>query len=161
MRAPPRLWVPDFCSLSTLFAVIVGAELVVVILGFAPLGRERWDPYAFGTASLFAQWTALVSAIVLCKLRVSLSQLRPVQGAVLALSVPVGVAAFGAWLLLRIDLGLGFLLGQPNTDPVRFIVRCATVAGLIGGAALRYAYVQEQWRQQVRAQAKSEVEALQ
>lgn len=161
MRAPPRLWVPDFCRLSTLFAVVVGAELVVVILGFAPLGRERWDPYAFGTASLFAQWSALVSAILLCKLRIALSQLPPVLGALLAWSVPVGVAAFGAWLLLRIDLGLGLLLGVPNADPVRFVVRCAALAGLIGAAALRYAYVQEQWRQQVSAQAKAEVDALQ
>jgi two-component system sensor histidine kinase AlgZ len=161
MRAPPRLWVPDFCRLSTLFAVVVGAELVVVILGFAPLGRQRWDPYAFGSASLFAQWVALVSAIVLCKLRVALSQLRPVLGALLAWSVPVGVAAFGAWLLLRIDLGLGLLLGAPNADPARFILRSAAIAGLIGAVALRYAYVQEQWRQQVRAQAKAEVDALQ
>jgi two-component system, LytTR family, sensor histidine kinase AlgZ len=161
MRAPPRLWVPDFCRLSTLFAVVVGAELVVVILGFAPLGRQRWDPYAFGSASLFAQWVALVSAIVLCKLRVPLSQLRPVAGALLAWAVPVGVAAFGAWLLLRIDLGLGLLLGVPNADPTRFIVRSAAIAGLIGAVALRYAYVQEQWRQQVRAQAKAEVDALQ
>lgn len=161
MRAPPRLWVPDFCRLSTLFAVVVGAELVVVILGFAPLGRERWNPYAFGTASLFAQWTALVSAIVLCKLRIALSQLKPVYGALLAWSVPVGVAAFGAWILLRIDLGIGLLLGEPNADPVRFVVRCAALAGLIGAAALRYAYIQEQWRQQVHAQAKAEVDALQ
>jgi two-component system sensor histidine kinase AlgZ len=35
------------------------------------------------------------------------------------------------------------------------------LAGLISAAALRYAYVTEQWRQQVQAQAKSEVDALQ
>ncbi len=161
MRAPTRPWVPDFCRLSTLFAVIVGAELVVVILTLAPLGHEHWNPYAFGTASLFAQWTALVSAMLLCKLRLPLSQLRLVPGALLAWALPVAVAAFGAWLLFQIDLGLGFLLGQPNADPIRFITRCTVLAGLISAAALRYAYVQEQWRQQVQAQAKAEVDALQ
>ncbi len=161
MRAPSRPWVPDFCRLSTLFAVIVGAELVVMILSLTPLGREPWNPYAFGTASLFAQWTALVSAMLLCRLRLPLSRLRPVPGALLAWSLPVGVAAFGAWLLFQIDLGLGLLLGEPNVDPVRFVIRCAALAGLISAAALRYAYVQEQWRQQVQAQAKAEVDALQ
>ncbi len=161
MRAPPRPWVPDFCRLSTLFAVIVGAELVVAVLALAPLGNEHWRASEFGTASLFAQWTALVSAMLLCRLRLPLSQLRPSLGALLAWSLPVAVAAFGAWLLIRIDLGFGLLLGQPGTDPVRFVVRCASLAGLISAAALRYAYVQEQWRQQVQAQAKAEVDALQ
>ncbi len=161
MRAPTRPWVPDFCRVWTLFAVIVGAEIVVVILSIAPLGREHWNPYAFGTASLFAQWTALVSAMLLCKLRLFLSRLRPVLGALIAWSLPVGVATFGAWLLLQIDVGLGLLLGEPNVDPLRFVVRCAALAGLISAAALRYAYVQEQWRQQVQAQAKAEVDALQ
>jgi two-component system sensor histidine kinase AlgZ len=161
MREPPQLWVPDFCRLSTLFAVIVGAEIVVVILGFAPLSRERWSPSDFGTASLFAQWVALVSAMILCRLRQPLSLFNPVIGAFLAWSVPVGIATFGAWILLRIDLGLGLLLGAPDTDPGRFMFRCGALAGLIGAAALRYAYVQDQWRRQVRAQAKAEVDALQ
>ncbi len=161
MREPTRPWVPDFCRLPTLFAVVVGAELVVVILALAPLGREHWRPAEFGTASLFAQWTALVSAMLLCRLRIPLSQLRPVAGALLAWSLPVGVAAFGAWLLFQIDLGLGLLLGQASVDPLRFILSCAALAGLISAAALRYAYMQEQWRQQVHAQAKAEVDALQ
>jgi two-component system sensor histidine kinase AlgZ len=161
MRDPPALWVPDFCRLSTLFAVIVGAEIVVAILGFAPLGRERWNASEFGTASLFAQWIALVSAILLCRLRIPLSQLPPTLGAVLAWSIPVGVSGFGAWILVRIDMGIGGLLGQADVDATRFIVRCAALAGLIGAAALRYAYVQDQWRRQVSAQAKSEVDALQ
>ena len=161
MRDPPSLWVPDFCRLSTLFAVIVGAEIVVAILGFAPLGHERWNASEFGTASLFAQWVALVSAMLLCRLRAPISQLPSTAGALLAWLVPVSVAGFGAWILVRIDLGLGGLLGEPNVDAQRFIVRCAALAGLIGAAALRYAYVQDQWRRQVSAQAKAEVDALQ
>ena len=122
MREPPALWVPDFCRLSTLFAVIVGAEIVVAILGFPRRSpsSERWNAYAFGTASLFAQWIALVSAMILCKLRVPISQLQPNLGAVLAWSVPVGVSGFGAWILLRIDLGVGTLLGEPKCRAIPF-----------------------------------------
>jgi two-component system sensor histidine kinase AlgZ len=161
MREPTHAWVPDFCRLPTLFAVIVGAELVVAILALAPLGHEHWQPAAFGTASLFAQWTALFSATLLCKLRIPLSRLRPVVGALLAWSLPVCVAALGATLLFQIDRGLGLMPDMVNVDPTRFVLSCSALTGLIGAAALRYAYVQEQWRQQVRAQAKSEVDALQ
>jgi two-component system sensor histidine kinase AlgZ len=161
MREPTQPWVPDFCRLPTLFAVIVGAELVVMILALAPLGHEHWRPAAFGTASLFAQWTALFSAMLLCKLRMPLSRLHPVVGALLAWLLPVAVAAFGASLLFQIDRGLGLLSGLVNADPERFVLSCSALAGLISAAALRYAYVQEQWRQQVHAQAKAEVDALQ
>ena len=161
MREPTQPWVPDFCRLPTLFAVIVGAELVVAVLALAPFGREHWQPAAFGTASLFAQWTALFSATLLCKLRIPLSRLRPVAGALIAWSLPVCVAALGASLLFQIGRGLGLMPGLANVDPARFVLSCSALTGLIGAVALRYAYVQEQWRQQVRAQAKAEVDALQ
>jgi two-component system sensor histidine kinase AlgZ len=162
MREPTtQPWVPDFCRLPTLFAVIVGAELVVAVLALAPLGHEHWRPLEFGTASLFAQWTALFSAMLLCKLRVALSRLRPVTGAMLAWSLPVCVAALGASLLFQVGRGLGVMPGLASVDPARFVLSCSALTGLIGAVALRYAYVQEQWRQQVSAQAKAEVDALQ
>ena len=160
MRAPTQPWVPDFCRLSSLFGVIVGAELVVLVLAFAPFDHGHAQVWAFATASLFAQWTALTSALLLCKLRNALSRLPAMPGALLAWLVPVVVAALGALLLFQINLGLG-LLGTPVVDPLRFVIRCAALAGLIGAVALRYAYVQEQWRQQVSAQGKAESEALQ
>jgi two-component system sensor histidine kinase AlgZ len=160
MNASSQPWVPDFCRLPTLFAVVVGAELVVLILAFAPLTREGASAYAFGAASLFAQWSALTSTVLLCKLRGALSRLAPMPGTLLAWFVPVAVTALGAWLLYEIDQGL-HLLGARITDPLGFVVRCAALAGLIGAVALRYAWVQEQWRQQIGAHAKAESEALQ
>ena len=160
MDASPQPWVPDFCRLPTLFAVIVGAELVVLILAFAPLTREGASAYAFGTATLFAQWSALTSAVLLCKLRTVLSRLSQRPGVLLAWFVPVAVTALGAGMLYEIDQGL-HLLGARIADPSGFVIRCAALAGLIGAVALRYAWVQEQWRQQVSAQAKAESEALQ
>ena len=88
------------------------------------------------------------------------SRLRPMMGAFLAWLVPVVVAGLGAWLLYLINLGLVFL-DAPIVDSLRFVINCAALSGLISAVALRYAYVQEQWRQQVHAQAKAEVDALQ
>jgi two-component system sensor histidine kinase AlgZ len=75
--------------------------------------------------------------------------------------LPVCVAALGASLLFQVGRGLGMMPGLASVDPARFVLSCSALTGLIGAVALRYAYVQEQWRQQVRAQAKAEVDALQ
>jgi two-component system sensor histidine kinase AlgZ len=161
MRAPTRPWVPDFCRLQTLFAVVIAAELVVLVLALAPLRHDAFDPLAFGAGSLLAQWIGLTSALLLCKLRAGLSRLPIVVGALLAWSIPVLVSLVGAALLLQIDIGLGDMLGGSRAHPWPFMSSVGMLAGLIGAAALRYAYVTEQWRQQVHAQAKSEVDALQ
>ena len=140
---------------------MVAAELVVLVLALAPLRRAPFDLLVFGAGSLLAQWIALTSALLLCKLRAGLSRLPIVIGALLAWSIPVLVSLVGAALLLQIDVGLGDMLAGSRTHPWPFMRSIGLLAGLIGAAALRYAYVTEQWRQQVHAQAKSEVDALQ
>src|SRR5690606_28584944 len=75
--------------------------------------------------------------------------------------VPVLVATLGALLVHAIDVGLGYALTVPPSGRLRFVVGCAAIAALISGAALRYFYVQQQWRQQVQAQARATVQALQ
>lgn len=161
MPLVPRQWVPDFCRLPTLFAVIIAAELVVVVLALSPLSVEPFSLPDFGSESLLAVWIALTSAMLLCKLREPLSRMPVLFSATVAWGIPVAVSLIGAWILLQIDLGLGLLLGQPRANPMRFMLSIGALTGLIGAAALRYAYVTEQWRQQVQAQAKSEVDALQ
>src|SRR5512141_2885705 len=137
MRAPPNLWLPDFCRLPTLFAVVIAAELVVLVLALAPLRHEPVEPIAFGAGSLLAQWIGLTSALLLCKLRTGLSRLPLVLGALLARSIPVLVSQVGAALLLQIDIGLGDMLGGSRAHPWQFMRSVGLLAGLIGAAALR------------------------
>jgi two-component system sensor histidine kinase AlgZ len=159
--AAPADWLPDLCRLPALFAVMVVAEMVVAVLALAPLAAEAWELKRFAAASLFSQWLALTSAVVLCTGRSALMRLGRVGGALLAWAVPVVVAALGAVLVHEIDVGLGYGLTVPASQRTAFVAGCAAVAALIGGAALRYFYVQQQWRQQVQAQARAEVQALQ
>ena len=157
----PADWLPDLCRLPALFAVMVVAEMVVLVLALAPLADETWDLRRFAAASLFSQWLALASAVVLCTSRGWLMRVGRIGGSLLAWAVPVAVAALGAVLVHEIDLGLGYGLTVPADRRGAFVGGCAAVAALIGGAALRYFYVQQQWRQQVQAQAHAQVQALQ
>jgi len=153
-------WLPDLCRLPTLAAMMISAEIVVLVLELAP-SEEAWGLAPFAAASLFAQWLALASALLLCKTRHLLHRLPLPIGVFLAWLEPVGVAAIGAYLLYQIDNGLDAGLTLPHGHAGDFVFGCAAVAGVICAAALRYFYVQQQWASQVQAKADAEVRALQ
>jgi len=58
-------WLPDFCSLPVLFAVMVVAELLALVVLIAPSDETRPLVPRLATASLFVQWLAL-GALCVC-----------------------------------------------------------------------------------------------
>jgi two-component system sensor histidine kinase AlgZ len=157
----PGFRIPDFCRLQRLFAVLVVAEVVVLVLALAPREEGPWGWPRFLAASLFAQWLALTSAVLLCQARKPLARLSPWLALGLAWLLPVLVAGGGAALVHELDASLGYGLSLPLSQRIEFASGCAAIAALIGAVALRYFYVQEQWQAQVQAQAAAEVRALQ
>lgn len=158
---PPRSWLPDFCRLPRLGAALLAAEAAVVVIAIAPGAASRWTLSEFGQASALALWIALVSAVLLCKLRVWIRRLPLRLGVFIAWVLPVAVAALGVALLYPIDESVGSGFGLPPGRMWPTVLSCAALAGLIGAVTLRYFYVQEQWRAQVQANAEAEVRALQ
>ncbi|HET6603655.1 MAG TPA: sensor histidine kinase [Xanthomonadaceae bacterium] len=161
MPTPPREWLPDFCRLPALVPVMVAAQTVVLLLALAPTPAPDWDWRKLVAASLFSQWLALTGAVLLCVLRPYLLRLPLRSGMLLAWALPVAAAMVGALLVHEVDLGLGLGLTLPAGQRYAFVAGCGALTALIAAVALRYFYVQQQWRGQVQAQAKSEVEALQ
>ena len=157
----PREWLPDLCRLQALTAIMVAAEIVVLLLALAPSVEGIWDFPRFYVSSLFAQWLALSSALLLCKSRPWLMRLPVWLGALIAWLEPVSMAALGAYLLHEIDTGLGLHMTLPREHQVVFVGGVAGLAAVISAAALRYFYVQQQWAEQVQAKADAEVRALQ
>jgi len=153
--------IPDFCRLQRLFAVLVVAEVVVLVLALAPHEEGAWGWARFAAASFFAQWLALTSAVLLCQARRWLIGLPTAAALLLAWLIPVAVAAGGAALVHELDVSLGYRLSLPADRRLEFMLGCAAIAALIGAVALRYFYVQEAWQRQVLAQAEAEVRALQ
>ena len=65
-EAKSRRWLPEFCSLPTLFAVMIVAELVALVVVLAPDPDARpWLP-RLGVASVYVQWLALLNAVARC-----------------------------------------------------------------------------------------------
>ncbi len=161
MRRRPRHWLPDFCRLPILFATLVAAEVAVVVVAVAPNTGAGWSGGQFAAASLFAQWLALCAAVLLCKARAGLEMLPIALGAILAWSIPVAVAYLGSLLVHELDITLQTQLSLPAEFRLHFAGRVAAIAALLSAVLLRYFYVQEQWKDRARAQARAEVQALQ
>ncbi len=150
------LFLPSFCDIRLVFAVVVIAELLAFVLVLANTGTDPWS--RLGLVSLFLQWVALSSAAVLCLA-------RPVLA-----SVSNAAAALTSYLLLLLTTAmvseLAFQLGDlkqlwRNTSHAGFLFRNLGISAILSALVLRYLYVQHQWRQQIQAEAQARVQALQ
>jgi two-component system sensor histidine kinase AlgZ len=156
-----RPWLPDFCNLPRIAAVLGVSELVVLVIGLTPHAHGRWTMPEFTAASVFALWLALIVAVVLCKTRPLIDHLPRWLGVAAAMSLPMGAAALGAWCVQKIDLGLGYGLTLPADEAMRFSSSVALLTGVITAVTLQYFVVRDQWQAQLQAHAKAQVEALQ
>lgn len=123
-------WLPDFCRVPRLLAAVAVAQLVVLVLAFAPDGSAVWTLERFAAASVFGHWLALSAAVLLCVARVPLGRLPRPLGALLAGLVPVLVAGIGAALVHELDISMGTGLSLPADQRLRFVAGCAGIAAL-------------------------------
>ncbi|HEV7489817.1 MAG TPA: histidine kinase [Rhodanobacteraceae bacterium] len=156
-----RRWLPQFCSLPTLFAVMIVAELVALVVVLVPDQQARsWLP-RLGVTSVYVQWLALLNSVVLCSMRQSLEKLPARAGFVIAWLFCIAVTALGSAVVCRMDQALGLGLTVAAGEDLRFIVANAAIATLIAAALLRYLFVLELWQERVEAASKAQVDALQ
>jgi len=154
-------WLPDFCSIPVLFAVMVVAELLVFAICLAPGDESQPLLRGLTTTTLFVQWLALMCAVCLCQLKSQLARLPPFAGVALAYLLMLAVTFLGSTLVFTIDQQAGLNLTLPPQFQARFVGRSVALCALLGAALLRYFYVLEQWRVRERAEAKARFEALQ
>jgi two-component system sensor histidine kinase AlgZ len=154
-------WLPDFCRLPRIAAVLAIAELVVVVARLSPNAGPPWARGEFLAASVFALWIGLVIAVAYCTSRHWLARLPVPLGIAVALLMPMLIGGIGAHLVQIVDLGIGTRYTLPLARRWQFAGSVAALATLISALALRYFYVSEQWRARLRAVSKAEVDALQ
>jgi two-component system sensor histidine kinase AlgZ len=135
-EATPRRWLPEFCSLPTLFAVMIVAELVALVVVLAPDPSQRpWLP-RLGVASVYVQWLALLNAVALCSMRQPLERLSPRAGFIVAWLVSITVTVLGSAVVWQMDQALGLGLTAGPGEGLRFLLGNAVVAALISAALL-------------------------
>lgn len=154
-------WLPQFCSLPTLFALMVVAEIVALVIAMAPDRVARSWISELAIASVFVQWLALLNAVVLCSSRDALERLSIRLGFFAAWALAVVTTALGSAVVYSMDHALEFGLTAPPGSGWRFALGNAAICALIAAALLRYLYIRELWQERIRAAAKAQVDALQ
>ncbi|MGB0134918.1 sensor histidine kinase [Dokdonella sp.] len=154
-------WLPQFCSLPTLFALMVVAEVVALVIAMAPDRVARSWISELAIASVFVQWLALLNAVVLCSSRETLERLSVRAGFFAAWALAVVTTALGSAVVYSMDHALGFGLTSPPGSGWRFSLGNAAICALIAAALLRYLYIRELSLERIQAAAKAQVDALQ
>ncbi len=150
-------FLPDFCGLRAVFAVVVLSELFAFVLVLAD-SASRADPWgSLALTSLFMQWAGLCSAALLCVTRNALARLgvyAPTASYLLLLAL-VAALSEGAFLLLG-DVARG-----SGLDRGELLLRNLAIGAIVIALALRYFYVQHQWKRRLKAESEARLQALQ
>ncbi len=155
-----NFFLPDFCSVRMVFAVVVISELLAIVLTLAPLESRggRWGDLSI--ISLFVQWVGLSSAAVLCICRPRLSRMSETRAAIvsylLLLTTTLVITELAWWISQEMPhTGID---KHWHTD---LLLRNLGISAIVSALVLRYFYVQQRWKQNMRAEAEARLQALQ
>jgi len=159
-------FLPDFCNVRMVFAVVVISELLAIVLTLSPLrsSGDRWNDLSI--ISLFVQWVGLSSAGILCLARPRLARMKETHAAaisyllLLLTTLVITEAAFmiGAYLQLENWSSNFLILSHWQVD---LLLRNLGISAIFSAIVLRFFYIQHQWEENVRAEAQSRLQALQ
>ena len=126
-------FLPDFCTVRMVFAVVITAQLLAIILTLGAVDSLRAFPQALSLRSLLIQWIALSGAGLLCVAGPQLRRMRASWG------------GFLAWLLLLLVTltvcGIAQLVlarGYNIPDPGFFLLKSLGVSAIVSALVLRY-----------------------
>ncbi|TQV72137.1 sensor histidine kinase [Aliikangiella marina] len=154
-----EFFLPDFCQPQSLFLVVLVGELLAVIftlLNFQPQAN-LWN--LLGIYSISIQIIALISVSLLCWLRPWLAKYSDWVSGALSLSVILFATLVFTYVVIRYYWQIPIDLTQQAQSNI--FLRHVLIAGLIGAVALRYFYLQQQYRQKLASEASARLEALQ
>ena len=153
---PRQLYLPNFCSASSVLAIVLICEITALLLALARNEAAIGFWSDLGLTSMFLLWIALCGAALLCGLRDHLSRKSVAVSAAIVLTMTVTLVTvvsavtsyFATELLLR-------------DGHWSFLGRNAGITFVVTALTLRYFYVTHEWRHNVELQAKARVHALQ
>ncbi|WP_237060230.1 sensor histidine kinase [Microbulbifer sediminum] len=155
-ESAPAHFLPDLCSVSAVAALVMMGELLALVLVLAVDGLREFSWQRLGLFSLTTQWVILPSAALLCRLRPRLAGLSPQWAGGLSFATVLGVLVM---VMLAQQWWLAGISGAPLD--LWALAGNLLLGAICAGVVLRYAYVQQQLRNQQRAELGARIEALQ
>jgi two-component system, LytTR family, sensor histidine kinase AlgZ len=158
-------YLPDFCQPRAVLAIVLVASLVALVLALArqSVSGDLWTELA--RTSSYLLWTTLLCAALLCRTRPWLARQSLRDSTLAALGMIVGTVAVVSeciyWLGRYWDARLGVPSGLFPAQHGAFLVPNLFIGAIVGGLALRYFYVANEWKRSVELEARARVRALQ
>ena len=151
---------PNFCDVRVIFMLVLIVELLAIVLAMMIPATTAafWDHLAF--ISMLLQWIALIDAAVLCTVRGPLRRFSAAGEMLAAFCVMMLVSLlFG---LLTLQLNEWVQLENPDTLlGEHFLPRLLVISAVIYAIVLRFFYIQQQWKLNLHAQSRAQIQALQ
>jgi len=148
------LFLPDFCHIRSVFALVMTGQLLAFVLVLAAPADDVWQRLSL--VSLFVQWIVLSSAALLCVSRGWLARLGNAGAGVVSYLMVLAVTGLVSELGYR-------LLDAAAPAEVRhgFMLRSLAIAAIVTAVTWRYLYVVHEGRRRLAAEAAARIEALQ
>jgi two-component system sensor histidine kinase AlgZ len=146
-------FLPDFCDIRIVFAVVIAAELLALVISMASYTSANSFWTELGMLSLFIQWIALGSSSSFCVLRPLLRKMGPGLSGSLALAMVLLVTVLVTALACQQGLNSG--------SCSRLFMQSLSISFIIGVLSLHYFYLQHRLNLQQQAEANARFQALQ
>lgn len=151
-------FLPSFCSIRAVFAVVVSAELIALVVTLAAARDLKVFAEELSIVSLLVQWIALSTAGLLCLFKRWLQR----QG-----NQSAGLVAWGLLLLMTVVVSESAILLSGHLDPWSsmldhpgLLIRSLGISMIVGLLVLNYLHLQYRWRQQMEAENAARLQAL-
>jgi len=155
-----QAYLPDFCAASTVFVVVLIAELIAILLTLAAHTVPELFLVELARTSLFVQWLAILSCGVMCLFRPFLESAGSTRAFVLSFLILELVCLVLAELSYQLSLAFPDFI-TINEAHHLFILRTFAVSSIVIALAMRYLYVSSEWRRSIVLEAQARISALQ
>ena len=155
-----QAYLPDFCAATTVFVVVVIAELIAIVLTLAAHRPQSLFLVELARVSLFVQWLALLSCGVMCMFRGRLESAGKTRAFVLSFLILELVCVVLAELSFQLSRAFPDFI-RINDTHAAFILRTFAISSIVIALAMRYLYVSSEWRRSIVLEAQARISALQ
>ncbi len=155
-----ELFLPNFCDVRLVFFAVVFGELLAFVLVLVPApGRDFWS--ALSGVSLFIQWVGLTSIALLCVSRRWLRRFGNLAAGFISYALVLAVTGVLSLTVSWLLSGVGGSVLPVLLDDLGFLGRNMAVSAIVTAVALRYFYVQSEWKRNLESETQARIQALQ
>lgn len=155
-----QAYLPDFCAASSVFIIVLVAELISILLTLAAYDAADTFMIELAKNSLFILWLALLSAVVMCLFRNKLESAGKTQAFVMSFIVLLILCFSLAEIAYQITRIFGESVIIDDTHAV-FLIRTVGISSIVIALAMRYLYISSEWRRSIVLEAQARISALQ